>query len=92
MTSVHTVQKGESLWTIVRNNYNCTTNQQINDMVDEIIKNNKDVVGDGSIFSSGMTITLPENDFFIKDEPDNNVIQWNTSDNFLKSKDFQLFG
>lgn len=82
------VQSGDNLWNIVRNNYNCKNNNEINETVKQIIASND--IGDGNLIFSGQEISLPITDAYIHDFPEE-LKDWANSIDYNNIEDFEMF-
>lgn len=98
------ISSGDCLWNIVKNNYDCKSNQEVSDLVKKIAQDND--LKDANSIVIGNTISLPETDDFVSQSKtqDNDLSlvdkfdEWtNSEENFNKSNsgenvdDFQMF-
>lgn len=97
----YNIGKGECLWNIVKNNYDCKSNAEVKQLVDKITQDNG--IKDANKIFVGQSIELPETDSFIKAESEENsnianFEEWTSSEENLekslngeKVDDFEMF-
>lgn len=60
----YSISSGDNLWNIVKNNYDCSSNKEIQETVNLIVKEND--IEDANKIYVGAKLSLPETDSFIK--------------------------
>lgn len=83
----YTIKSGDNLWNIVRNNYKCENNSEINDRIKQIIQDND--LGDGNLIFKGQQISLPDDEFSIQNA--NRLEDWAKFSDSDDVEDFEMF-
>lgn len=72
----YTIASGDNLWNIVKNNYDCTSDKEIMNVVKEIAHEND--IKDINLIHAGANINLPETDKFIHSKPLDDTVEEET--------------